>query len=308
MIEAENLTKKFGDFTAVDNISFKINDGEIFGFLGPNGAGKTTTIRMLTTLIRKTSGSIQIEGMDASDEKNGLKIRQLIGLLPENPGLYEKLSVTRNLKFYAELYGMKKEDADKSIEEYLKMLDIWDKRNDAIGGFSKGMKQKVAIARALLHEPKYLFLDEPTSGLDPEAAKTVRDFILAIKKDRIIFINTHNLYEAQRICDRVGIIRQKILEIDSPKNLENKLYSSGIVIEIGNINENMLSALKNASEIGPIEVKGNEMTIKSIGKEKIPEIIDTIIKNKGKIYSVQKQQHSLEDIYFKLVGGHNEAE
>ena len=205
MIETENLTKKFGNVTAVDNLTLKVNAGEVFGFLGPNGAGKTTTVRMLCCLISKTSGEARIAGYEVGKEADALKLRKLIGLVPDNVGLYDDLSAYDNLDFYGKLYDRTEAQRKENIQRFLTMLGLWEKKDVTVGTFSKGMKQKLAIACALIHDPQVLFMDEPTANLDPEAAKTVRDFILDLKKEkRTIFLNTHNLDEAQRICDRIA--------------------------------------------------------------------------------------------------------
>ncbi|MGZ7047945.1 MAG: ABC transporter ATP-binding protein, partial [Methanobacterium sp.] len=214
MIDTENLTKKFGNLTAVEDLTLHVKEGEVFGFLGPNGAGKTTTMRMLSSLISKTSGEAMIAGYDVSDEAESLKIRKIIGLLPENVGLYNELTAYKNLDFYGKLYECSLNQRKESIEYFLKMLGIWDKRDVMVRTFSKGTKQKLAITRALIHNPEILFLDEPTANLDPESAKTVRDFILELKKEKkTIFLNTHNLDEAQRICDKIGIFNTKLRAI-----------------------------------------------------------------------------------------------
>jgi len=197
MIEVKNLTKKFGEITAVDSLTFQVPRGEVFGLLGPNGAGKTTTIRMLCCLISRTGGEARIGGYPLGNGANSLAIRKMIGLVPDNIGLYEELSARENLDYYGKLYECPEDDRKEKIEYFLKMMDLWEKRDQPVSDFSKGMKQKVAIARALIHDPKLLFFDEPTANLDPESAKVVRDFILKLKKDgKTIFINTHNLAEA----------------------------------------------------------------------------------------------------------------
>ena len=170
-IDARNLTRIFGDTTAVDNISFSVDEGEIFGLLGPNGAGKTTTIRMLCCLISPTSGSAIIGGYNIADREGAMNIRRMIGLVPDNVGLYETLSAYDNLEFFGKMYELPDGLRRENVEKYLKLVDLWDKRDRAIGSFSKGMKQKVAIVRALIHDPKVLLMDEPTVNLDPEAAK-----------------------------------------------------------------------------------------------------------------------------------------
>ena len=194
MIDLQNLTRKFGNLTAVDNVTLHVEEGEVFGFLGPNGAGKTTTVRMLCCLIGKTSGEARIGNYNIDTEENCLKIRQMVGFLPENVGLYDSLSAYQNLDFYGQLYEVPENKRRENIERLLTLLGIWERREDAVGTFSKGTKQKIAIARSLIHDPQVLFLDEPTANLDPEASKTVRDFILELKKEkRTIFLNTHNL-------------------------------------------------------------------------------------------------------------------
>lgn len=218
MIDVENLTKKFGDITAVDGLSFHVDEGEVFGLLGPNGAGKTTTIRMLCGLISRTSGEAKMAGYEIGNDADSLKIRKMIGLVPDNVGLYEELSAYENLDYYGKLYECTAQERKENIEYFLKMLGLWDERNQSVGDFSKGMKQKIAVARALIHSPKLLFLDEPTANLDPESSRVVRDFILKLKKEgKTIFFNTHNLDEAQRICDRIGILKTKLLTVNTPE-------------------------------------------------------------------------------------------
>ena len=217
MIETENLTKKFGDLTAVDGVTLRVEEGEVFGFLGPNGAGKTTTVRMLCCLISKTSGVARIGEYEVGNDADSLKIRKMIGLVPDNVGLYESLSAYDNLDFYGKLYDCSESQRKENIQRFLKMLGLWEKKDVSAGTFSKGMKQKLALARALIHDPKVLFMDEPTANLDPESSKTVRDFILDLKKEkRTIFLNTHNLDEAQRICDRIAILNTKLMAMGTP--------------------------------------------------------------------------------------------
>ncbi len=223
MIETLNVTKKFGELTAVDGVTFRVANGEVFGFLGPNGAGKTTTIRMLCCLISKTSGAARIANYKVGNDEDSLKIRKIIGLVPDNVGLYDSLSAYDNLDFYGKLYKCTETQRRENIQRFLKMLGLWEKRDVVAGSFSKGMKQKLAIARALIHEPEVLFLDEPTVNLDPESSKTVRDFLLELKKEKkTIFLNTHNLDEAQRICDKIGILNTKLMAVALPKNLNSR--------------------------------------------------------------------------------------
>ena len=245
MIEAEDLTKKFGSVTAVQGLTLKVKEGEVFGFLGPNGAGKTTTIRMLCCLISKTSGDASIGGLRIGRKEDQLKIRQMVGILSENVGLYEDLTAYRNLDFYGQLYRCTEQQRKERIERLLKMLGLWERRDDLVGTYSKGMKQKVAIARSLIHDPRVLFLDEPTANLDPESAKTIRDFVFELKKEkRTIFLNTHNLDEAQRVCDRVGILKTSLIAMGSPEELRASLWGRKTVIHLTSISEGVLAAVR----------------------------------------------------------------
>ena len=304
MIDAENLTKKFGDFIAVENLTLHVKEGEVFGFLGPNGAGKTTTVRMLAGLISKTSGTAVIDGYDISKSKDRQNIRMISGLLPENVGLYENLSAYDNLDFYGQLYKCSDEQRRERIEHFLKMLGLWNQRDKLAGTFSKGMKQKLAIARALIHDPKILFLDEPTANLDPEAAKTVRDFILELKKEnKTIFLNTHLLDEAEKICDRVGIMKTKLLAADTPENLIKSLGGIRTVIQLEIVNDVIVDAVRKL-EIGKVEVADNKIIIEVTDSAKEnPKILRTIEDAGGSVQLINEVRPSLEDVYLKFVRG-----
>jgi ABC-2 type transport system ATP-binding protein len=302
MITVENLTKKFGEITAVEGLNFQVKEGEIFGFLGPNGAGKTTTVRMLCCLLGKTSGSAKIDDYDIGKAADSLKIRKMIGLVPDNVGLYEDLTAYENLDFYGKLYETPEPLRKKNIERFLKMLDLWERKDTRAGAFSKGMKQKLALARALIHEPKFLFLDEPTANLDPESSHTVRDFVLEIKKQgRTIFLNTHNLDEAQRVCDRIGIIKTRLLTIGSPEQLRESLTTPKTEIRLSQINEDMLNALKKLVP-NNIEVADGRLLIEVTdpGKEN-PIIIAAIASVGGQIQQVTQIMPTLEDVYLRFV-------
>ncbi len=304
MIDAENLTKKFGEFTAVDDLTLHVKEGEVFGFLGPNGAGKTTAVRMLAGLISKTSGKAQIGGYDIGNRSNMQKIRRLIGLLPENVGLYENLSAYQNLDYYGRFYKIREKQRHERIEYFLKMLGLWDQRNNSAGKFSKGMKQKLAIARALIHDPPILFLDEPTANLDPEAAKTVRDFILELKSEnRTIFLNTHLLSEAEKLCDRVGIIKTKLLAVDTPENLILSLSGTKTVIQLETINNKIINAVEKVKP-GKVEVSDNKLIINVIDAElENPDIFQAIETAGGRVQLVNEAKSTLEEVYLKYVRG-----
>ncbi len=230
-IETSHLTRTFGGLVAVDDLTLAIPEGSVFGFLGPNGAGKTTTVRMLSALIAPTRGSAVVAGYRLGEDNEA--IRQSVGILTETPGLYDRLSAWQNLMFFAEMYDLPAERAASQVERYLRLLELWDRRDDKVGGFSKGMKQKLAIARALLHEPQVIFLDEPTAGLDPEAARVVRDFIKQLRTEgHTIFLTTHNLPEADELCDLIGVFRSKLLRLDTPANLRAGMFGSGTQVRV----------------------------------------------------------------------------
>jgi len=302
MIETENLSKRFGDLTAVDSVSFRVGEGEVFGFLGPNGAGKTTTVRMLCCLISKTSGEARIAGYKVGDGADSLRIRKMIGLVPDNVGLYEGLTAYDNLDFYAKLYDRTEGQRKESITSLLKMLELWEKKDVLVATFSKGMKQKLAIARALVHDPQILFMDEPTANLDPEAAKTVRDFILELKRQkRTIFLNTHNLEEAQRICDRIAILNTRLRAIGTPEELERSVRGRVTVIQLEQTNDAILNAVKKL-KLGDVSVDGNKLTISTADPEKEnATILDAIFRAGGRVQSVNVVGSTLEDAYLKLV-------
>jgi ABC-2 type transport system ATP-binding protein len=302
MIVTENLSRKFGDLTAVDNITFKVNQGEIFGFLGPNGAGKTTTVRMLCCLIAKSSGNAWIGDYEIGQPENSAKIRQMIGLVPDNVGLYESLTAYENLDYYGTLYRLTDSQRKESNEYFLKLLGLWEKRNVLAGSFSKGMKQKLSIARALIHNPELIFMDEPTANLDPESAKTVREFILGLKKEKkTIFLNTHNLDEAQRVCDRIGILNTKLMAVGTPQELESSIHGRKTVIQLRQINEAILDSLKKLKVKNMVR-ESNKLTFDVANPEdENPDMINAIVAAGGRIETVTVTSSSLEEAYLKLV-------
>ncbi len=302
MIEVKNLTKKFGETTAVDSVTFHVEKGEVFGLLGPNGAGKTTTIRMLCCLISKTSGDAQIAGLPIDGSANSLTIRKMIGLVADNIGLYEELSAYENLDYYGKLYECPEPQRKERIEYYLTMMELWEKRDMPVSDFSKGMKQKVAIARALVHDPELLFLDEPTANLDPESARVVREIILQLKKEgKTIFLNTHNLDEAQRICDRIGILKTKLLTVNTPEELERRVWGSRMVIQVEQVNEPVLAAVRKFNP-KDVQVEENRIILAvSDPLKEIPDYIQEIVYAGGRIQYVTQLNPGLEETYIKII-------
>jgi len=299
MITTENLTKKFSATLAVDKLSLQVKEGEVFGFLGPNGAGKTTTVRMLAALIKPTSGKATVNGYVLG--KQNQAIRQNVGILTENPGMYDNLSAEYNLQIYANLYGLK--NPNGQVEKYLRMLGLWDRRNDVAGSFSKGMKQKLAIARAILHEPRILFLDEPTAALDPEAAHMVREFIEELRKEgRTIFLTTHNLDEADRLCDRIGVFKSHMLVVDSPGNLRTQLFGRKVVFHLRRVDPEIEMLVSSLPFVREAHIIDEKLLVNLDDPEKYnPDIIRTLVTAGADVQFVGELRRSLEDVYLELI-------
>nr|QNO49799.1 glucose import ATP-binding protein GlcV [Methanosarcinales archaeon ANME-2c ERB4] len=228
MIEVKELTKYYNGLAAVDHINVEVEEGEVFGFLGPNGAGKTTTVRILTGIIKPSSGKANIMGFDI--QRDPIKAKQMMGIVPELSNAYTELSAWNNLQFMAELYGVPKKDAKQRAEELLMKFDLYGRKDHKVSTFSKGMKQKLIIAMSLMNDPEILFLDEPTSGLDVQSARLIRDTVLDLHKvGKTIFLTTHYMEEANQLCDKIAIINHgKIAAIDAPEKLKNENRRAGM--------------------------------------------------------------------------------
>ena len=303
LIRTHNLSKRFGENTAVDNLTLSIPAGEIFGLLGPNGAGKTTTLRMLTALIAPTGGEAYVAGYRVGQDDTAL--RKNVGILTESPGLYDRLSAERNLDFFARLYEV--EDIPGQIERYLRMLGLWDRRGEPVGQFSRGMRQKVAIARALLHEPPVLLLDEPTSGLDPESARTTRQFISGLRDEgRAILICTHNLDEADRLCDRIAIFKSTLLALDTPTALRRQLYGRSVEFHLSKAEARFAKALEEKEFVHSVEISDNKLVVSLDDPESHnPMLVRTLVELGAEIQFVGELRRSLEDVYLKLINNEN---
>jgi ABC-2 type transport system ATP-binding protein len=303
MIHTEGLTKHFGDLVAVDHVSLDIHEGEVFGFLGPNGAGKTTTVRMLAGLISKSGGTAEVADCEVGLPADALRLSRRIGLLPENVGLYENSTAYQNLDYFAKLYGLGEVERRRSIERLLRMMELWDKRNVPVASFSKGMKQKVALARALVHDPILLFLDEPTANLDPEASKMVRDLILELKKERrTIFLNTHHLDEAQRVCDRVGILRTRLLTVGSPDELRNRVWGSRTVLRLEQVSDAIVAAVRTVVGSRRVEISADSLIIEvQDPDQENPKFAEAVIRAGGRLRQLSQLSPTLEDAYLRLL-------
>lgn len=286
----------------MDHLDLNVQSGEIFAFLGPNGAGKTTTVRMLACLIAPSSGEATVAGYQVGQDNEAIRSR--IGILTESPGLYEKLSAEQNLDFYGQLYGLDKVKRQEQTKRYLEMLGLWQRRGEAVSSFSKGMKQKLAIARALVHEPPLIFLDEPTSALDPESAKVVRDFIAELKSaGRTIFLCTHNLDEADRLADRIGVMKQRLIKVDTPANLRRQLYGRRIRIRLGEMDEQPLTALGQLPFVHDVVRDNNHVSLALDDPDaQTPLVVAQLVNAGAAIQEVREEEHSLEEVYLSLVG------
>jgi len=314
MIRMNALTKRFPGpkngtaVLAVDKLDLQVDEGQVFGFLGPNGAGKTTTVRMLTCLVGPTSGEGWVNNLKVG--RDDTAIRRSVGILTETPGLYDRLSAEKNLTIFARLYEVK--DVPGQVTKYLRMLGLWDRREDLAGNFSKGMKQKLAICRALLHEPTVLFLDEPTSGLDPEAAKLVHDFISDLKTEgRTIFMCTHNLDEADRLCDRIGVMKQRLLVVDTPQNLRQQLYGRKVVFHLRQVNAalvGLIKALPYAHDVQTVDSPTGGKIVVGLDDPETqnPVLVRKLVEAGAEVQFVGELRHSLEDVYLSLVNGGRE--
>jgi len=299
IIEVNHLTKKFGDRTAVDDLSLQVEEGEVLGFLGPNGAGKTTTIRMLAGIIAPTSGNAEVAGWHIPQDIE--RLHESIGLLTESPGFYDRLSARRNLEFFAGFYaGI---DVPARVEKYLKLMGLWERRENRVGTFSKGMKHRLALARALIHEPKVLFLDEPTAGLDPEALQEVRELVRKLSGEgRTIFLCTHNLAEAEQLCRRIAVIRTHLLALDTGQNLRNRFFRREIIVRVQSLTGGMTEAIKRLPFVQDLRASDNELAVQLTEPEQNrPELVKAVVDAGGRIMEVLENKQPLEEVYLKLI-------
>ena len=311
-IITEGLTKRFNSFTAVDHLSFEVGEGEIFGILGPNGAGKTTTIRMLACLLTPSEGTAFVGGFDVVDDS--LRVREIVGILTENPSLYDRLTAMENMEFFAEAYGVSDRQArSKKIRDLLDFFDLWPRRDDKVGSYSKGMKQKLAIARALVHDPDVLLLDEPTSGLDPRSSKDIRDLMeeLSRREGQTILLCTHRLEDAERLCSRVMLINEGgMVTMGTTDELRSQIAGTPILrVRLGEVSETVVDAVRSLEGVEEVVVDGTTLSISVNDADRVtPYIVRGVVMAGGMVQSVEVLEPSLEEIYLKLVVDEDEAE
>jgi len=300
MIEVQNLTKKFNGKTVLNGISFEVEEGEIFGYLGPNGAGKTTTMRIILGLLRPASGNALVMGKILGNDE---ELRKRVGVVLESDGLYDRLTAYDNLDYYAQLYDV--EDRKERIRELLEFVGLYEWRNDKVGKFSRGMKRKLALARAIFHEPDILFFDEPSTGLDPEAQRMVRELILHLSKEekKTVFLNSHDLDEVQRICTRIAILQKgRLKAYDTVENLRRKISKPVVEIAFADNEEaeRALHLINSRDFVSDCE-RENARIIVALKEKSSSALLNTLIGEGIKVEELKKVEKSLEDVYLDIV-------
>jgi ABC-2 type transport system ATP-binding protein len=306
-IQTNGLERKFGSFAAFDGLSFDVDEGEVFGLLGPNGAGKTTTIRLLTCLISPTAGSATVCGFEITKEPR--KVRELVGVQTENPCLYERLTAYENMDFFAQAYGVSSaEERRRRIRELLEFFRLWDNRDKKADHLSKGMKQKLALARALVHKPQVLLLDEPTAGLDPESATEVRNMItqLSDREGRTILLSTHHLEDAEKLCDRVMIVNNgRRITDGTPESLRKRLGEPVLEVTLRNESVELAESVRRIPAVKAVTTNGPRRLMVTLDdpESATPEVVAAIVRAGGEILGVKAIVPTLEEIYLQLVRG-----
>jgi ABC-2 type transport system ATP-binding protein len=303
VISAEGLTRRFGEKVAVDHLTFEVLAGEVFGYLGHNGAGKTTTVRLLNGVLGPNGGKAMVLGLSPVDE--GARLRLRTGVLTETPSFDERLTARENLRFFAELYDVPPAEVGRRVEDILATFDLGDRGNDKVGAYSKGMKQRLALARTMVHRPDILFLDEPTAALDPVAARQVHEIISRTSRQegRTVFLCTHNLLEAQQLCDRVAVLEHgRIVALGTPAEL-GRQFAHDIGLEIEVAKEDMglaLTTLQSMDGKHDAKAEGALITVQGVGREGIPAVVSGLATAGVRVYRVAPGEASLEDVYFAI--------
>ena len=302
MLSASALVRRFDDRVAVDGLSFEVRRGEVFGLLGPNGAGKTTTLRMLGGLIAPTSGRLEIDGVQL-DRRTAGSLRARIGFLTETPGLWEQLTSSQNLAVYAELFGVA--DPGAAVARTLQRFDLWDRRDDRAAQLSKGMKQRLALARALLHEPDLVLLDEPTANLDPHSARDVRELLRDLRHaGRAVVVSTHNLDEVERLADRVALVNTRLIAIGSPAALRREVFAPRLRVRLsGGVAPPALVPAATAAGALDVQTGPAELSMSLADPERsTPAIVTSLVQAGAQIREVVEESPRLEDVYLRLLG------
>ncbi len=311
MITTEDLTRKFGTLVAVDNLNIEIKEGDVYGFLGPNGAGKTTTIRMLSTLIKPTSGTACIMGYDVRNEPN--RARRAIGIMPERPGFYEEMSGRKQLRFYGEFYKIPREKLDPRIEELMDKVGMTRFIDANIKTYSHGMRKRLAIAQALLHEPRILILDEPSTGLDPAGVQEFRELIRSLNAEGYtIFLSSHVLPEIQQVCNRVGILRRgQLVAEDTIDNLRDRLVEKSaarITIMATGIDDSLVERVRAIDGVAMADRSEWGMMVQAEpGTIVQSEVNETLVRGGAKVTGFTTLQPTLEDVFLDITGGETDV-
>lgn len=308
VIQVLSLSRRFGEKNAVDDLTLEVHTGEIFGFLGHNGAGKTTTVRLLNGVLEPTSGKVKVFGLDPQNE--GPAIRARTGVLTETPSLDERLTARENLSIYAELFNVPRANVNRRVQSLLAEFELADRADEKVWGYSKGMKQRLALARALLHKPDILFLDEPTAALDPVATRHVHAMVetLARREGCTVFICTHNLVEAQRLCDRVAVMEHgHLVALGTPSELTHQ-YVKQLDVELEVDSSQIDLALQIAQQLPQVVIgaprRERDLLILTVaGRESIPVLLAVLLENGLRVYRLAPQEANLEQVYFALHGG-----
>jgi ABC-2 type transport system ATP-binding protein len=301
-IRTESLSRDFASVRAVSDLTLDVQKGIVFGFLGPNGAGKTTTIRLLLGLLPPSSGRAQVLGLDPHRE--GAQVRARTGALLEHAGLYERLSAEDNLDFHARIWRMSDADRLARVKELLTQLGLWERRDEQVAGWSRGMKQKLAVARALLHRPALVFLDEPTAGLDPVAAAALRDDLreLATREGVTVFLTTHNLAEAEKLCERVGVIREgRLIAVGHPDELRARTGAPRVEIIAHEVTADALARVRELPEVGAVTEQNGRLLVDLNGEASVANVVTRLVNAGAQIEEVRRSKASLEEVFLALM-------
>jgi ABC-2 type transport system ATP-binding protein len=298
MIKMDSLNKSFGKIKALDDLNLEIKRGELLGIIGPNGAGKTTAIRITSCILKPDSGDILVDGNSIHNEP--IKIKSMIGYLPEEPNLYERFKANDLLHYFAELYGVPKNEIDGRIEELLELVGMSNRAGDRINTFSKGLRQRIGIARALIHDPKILIFDEPTMGLDPATSHNIREFIRKLKGDKTVILCTHYMDEADLLCDRVAILNQgKIVDMGTPEYLKSKIHGEIILnLKLESPDPRAAIKIREFSTVEDVDTEENQYIISLNSKDEIKSILQVF---QGKILSVNTKEPTLDDVFINSI-------